>query len=147
MLSLRDALEFVMAELPEREQAGTSFDTLYMLAKMMEEHQPIHMHWRLGFSDVNRDRYQRYPTPWRRVAMFAAEELLPPHPEPLEQGVPEPDMIAGLSLRMTQAMNHYQREEYCCFICGVTDHFAWDCPHWESYLTSSAHCGLTSSCH
>ena len=33
--SLQDALWFVMAELPEREQTGTSFDTLYMLAKKM----------------------------------------------------------------------------------------------------------------
>ena len=38
--SLRDALEFTMAELPEREQVGASFDTLYTLAKKMEAHQP-----------------------------------------------------------------------------------------------------------
>ena len=39
--SLRDVM---MAELPEREQASTSFDTLYMLAKKMEAHQPSHLH-------------------------------------------------------------------------------------------------------
>ena len=65
--------------------------------------------------------------------MLAEEELLLPDPEPLEQGVLEPNMIEGLSLRMTQAMNHYQREEWHCFVCGVTDHFAWDCPHQESF--------------
>ena len=34
--SLRDALSFAMANLPEREQADTSFDTLYHLAKKLE---------------------------------------------------------------------------------------------------------------
>ena len=50
--SLRDALEFTMAELPEREQAGGSFDTLYTLDKKMEACQPIHMYWVQGFSDL-----------------------------------------------------------------------------------------------
>ena len=34
--SHRDALSFAMADLPEREQADTSFDTLYHLAKKLE---------------------------------------------------------------------------------------------------------------
>ena len=34
--SLRDALSFAMADLPEREQAYTSFDTLYHLAKKLK---------------------------------------------------------------------------------------------------------------
>ena len=42
--SLRDALGFTMAELLERELAGASFDTLYMLAKKMEACQPSHLH-------------------------------------------------------------------------------------------------------
>ena len=33
-----------MVELPEREQAGARFDTLYTLAKKMEVHQPTHTH-------------------------------------------------------------------------------------------------------
>ena len=33
---LHDALSFAMAELPEREQAHPSFDTLYTLAKKLE---------------------------------------------------------------------------------------------------------------
>ena len=41
LLSLRDALSFTKADLPEREQADTSFDTLYHLTKKMEVcHQP-----------------------------------------------------------------------------------------------------------
>ena len=131
--SLRDALEFAMVELPEREQAGASFDTLYTLAKKMEAHQPNHMHLGQGSSDVYQDRYRRYPTPRGRVATLTKEELLPPDPEPLDPGVPKLDVIEGLSLRMTQAMNHYQREECQCFMCGVTDHFAQDCPHRDSF--------------
>ena len=34
--SVRDALSFAMADLQEREQADTSFDTLYHLAKKLE---------------------------------------------------------------------------------------------------------------
>ena len=37
--SLWDTLEFMMAELLEREQAGANFNTLYTLAKKMEAHQ------------------------------------------------------------------------------------------------------------
>ena len=62
------------------------------------------------------------------------EGILPPDPEPLEQGMPKPDVIEGLSMRMTQAMNHYQQEEHQCFVCRSPDHFAWDCPHWDSCM-------------
>ena len=42
--SLRDALSFEMADLPEREQADTSFATLYHLAKKLKAwHQPCNM--------------------------------------------------------------------------------------------------------
>ena len=41
--------------------------------------------------------------------------------------LPEFDQIEGLNMQMTQAMNHYQREEWRCFVCGTTDHFAQDC--------------------
>ena len=40
--NLRDALSFAMANLPEREQADTSFDTLYHLAKKLEVHDISH---------------------------------------------------------------------------------------------------------
>ena len=38
--------------------------------------------------------------------MLAEQELLLSDPEPPDSEVPEPDIIEGLSLRMTQAMNH-----------------------------------------
>ena len=65
--------------------------------------------------------------------MLAKEEFLPPDPEPPDSEAPEPDIIEGLSLRMTQVMNHYQQEEHSCFMCGVTDHFTQDCPHREAF--------------
>ena len=86
-----------------------------------------------GSSDAYWDKYRRYPTPMGQVATLAEEELFPPDPEPLDPGVPEMGIIEGLSLRMTQAMNHYQREECQCFVCEATDHFAWHCPHQEAF--------------
>ena len=67
------------------------------------------------------------------VATLAEKDLLPPDPEPLDRRAPEPDIIEGLSLRMTQAMNHCQCEECHCFVCGATNHFAWDCLHQEAF--------------
>ena len=59
--SLHDALGFAMAELPERKQVNMSFDTLYMLAKEMEAHQPSQSHrGRSGSSEAYRDKYRRY---------------------------------------------------------------------------------------
>ena len=131
---LQDALGFAMADLPEREKVHTSFDTLYMLAKKMEAWQPFHSHRSgSGSSDTYRDKYQRYPAPAGWIAMLEEEELLPPDPESPDCEASELDQIEGLSLRMTQAMNHYQWEECCCFVCGATDHFARNCPPWEAF--------------
>ena len=52
-----------MAELPEREQASSSFDKLYTLAKKMEACQPSDMHRGKGSSDTYQDKCRRYPTP------------------------------------------------------------------------------------
>ena len=87
-----------------------------------------------GSSDTYQDRYRRYAAPAGQVAMLPEEELLPPDPEPPDSEAPEPDIIEGLSLRMTQVMNHYQWEECLCFMCRATDHFTWDCPYREAFL-------------
>ena len=61
--------------------------------------------------------YKKYSTPVGCVATVEAD-LFPPDPDPVESAPPEPDHIEGLSLRMTQAMNHYQKQECKCFVCG-----------------------------
>ena len=62
--SLRDALSFAMADLPEREQADTSFDTLYYLANKLEaRHQPRNV-TKVGSSTHDPHKgYKKYPTP------------------------------------------------------------------------------------
>ena len=72
-----------MADLPEREQADTSFDTLYTLARKMEANQ--HSHFQratVGSVDAYREIYRRYPTPTVRVAMLE-DDFFPPDPEVL----------------------------------------------------------------
>ena len=60
---LHDALSFAMAELPEREQAHPTFDTLYTLAKKMEVGQPAHMRRYTTSSEAYRDKHMRYLRP------------------------------------------------------------------------------------
>ena len=130
--SLRDALSFAMAELPERE-ADTSFDMLYHLAKKLKvRHQPRNMA-RLGFSTHDPHKgYKKYPTLAGHMATVEPD-LLPPDPDPVDNAPPEPDYIEGLSLWMTQAMNHYQRQERKCFVCADPGHFTRECPHRENF--------------
>ena len=99
-----------MAELPEREQVNMSFDTLYTLVKKMEVHQPSWSHGGGGSgpSDVYRDKYRRYPMPVGQIASLEDEELFLPDQEVQDIEHPEFDQIKGLSVRMTQAMNHFQ---------------------------------------
>ena len=60
--SLSDALEFMMVELPEREDGGMSADT--------------HTHQGQGSSDAYQDRYKRYLVPTGWVATLTKEELI-----------------------------------------------------------------------
>ena len=133
--SLREALGFTVSDLLEREQTRTTFDTLYTLARKMEAGQSNH-NSRGAPSDGYRDRYQWYPTLANRVATVGqGGNFLPPNPEEQEPEPPGDDPLDGLSTWMTQAMNHFQREECCCFIYRQTGHFMRECPHKDVYRT------------
>ena len=128
--SLHDVLSFTMADLPKRDQANTSFDTLYTLARKLEVRQPPRSQKSHSWSiDLHRDKYRRYSVPAGRVATLEEDKLFLPDPKSHELEMPEFDQIEGLSMHMTQAMDHFQYGEHKCFVCGTSDHFARDFPH------------------
>ena len=133
--SLRDVLSFMMADLPQREQADTSFDTLYHLVKKLEAcHQPCYT-TKGGTSTHEPNKgYKKYSTPVGCAATIEAD-LFSPDPKLTESVPPKPDNIEGLSLRKTQVMNHYQKQECQCSVCGDTGHFVRDCLHCEAFRT------------
>ena len=65
---LHDALNFVMAELPEREQAHPMFNTLYTLAKKLEAGQPARACCYALSLDAYRKKHRHYPALTGRVA-------------------------------------------------------------------------------
>ena len=90
-----------MADLPEREQADTSFDTLYHLAKKLEVCHQLCGMAKGGTSTHDPHKgYKKYSTP-RGCAATVEADLFPLDPEPVESTLPEPDHIEGLLLRMT----------------------------------------------
>ena len=104
--SLRDVLSFTMADLPETEQADTNLDTLYHLAKKLEaRHQPCNTTKGGAQTHNSHKGYKKYSIPVGHAATVETD-LFPPDPDPVKSTPPKPDQIEGLSLRMTQAMNH-----------------------------------------
>ena len=60
---LHDALSFAMAELPEREQACPTFDTLYMLTKKLEVGQLACTCRYTSSAEVYREKHRCYLAP------------------------------------------------------------------------------------
>ena len=122
-----------MAELPKREQACPTFDTLYTLAKKLEAGQPAHTHWYAPSSDVYREKHRHYPVLAGRVAALEEEGVASTDPVSWEDSESEVEAVDGLNMHLAQAMSHYQREEWKCFMCGSPGHFARDCSHCNAF--------------
>ena len=65
-----------MAELPEREQAHPTFDTLYTLAKKLEAGQPACTCWYATSSEAYREKHRHYLMPVGWVAALEEEGLV-----------------------------------------------------------------------
>ena len=65
-----DALSFTMVELPEREQAHSTFDTLYTLAKKLKAGQLACMHQYTTSSEAYRDKHRCYLMLQRAIFYF-----------------------------------------------------------------------------
>ena len=130
---LHDALSFAMAELPEREQAHPTFNTLYMLTKKLEVGQPVSKHWYTTSSEVYRDKHRCYLTPVGWVAALEEEGSALSDQVTGEDSESEVEVVGGLNMRLAQVMSHYQWEEQQCFVCGLLGHLAQGCPHHEAF--------------
>ena len=130
---LHDALSFVMAELPKREQACPMFDTLYTLAKKLEAGQLVQVCRYTPSSDTYQEKHRHYPAPTGRVAALEEEGMASADPTSREGSELEVKAMDGINMHLAQAMSHYQREEQKCFMCGSTGHFAKDCPHHDAF--------------
>ena len=130
---LHDALSFAMAELPEREQACPTFDTLYMLTKKLEAGQPACTCWYTTNSEVDRDKHRCYLMPAGQVAVLEEEGLALSDHVTGEDSESEVEVVGGLNVCLAQAMSCYQREEQQCFVCGSPGHFVQGCLHHEAF--------------
>ena len=103
---LHDALSFAMAELPKREQACPTLDTLYMLAKKLEAGQLACMCQYTSSSEAYRDKNWCYLVPAGWVAALEEEgSALSDHV------TGEVEVVGGLNVYLAQAMSCYQWEE------------------------------------
>ena len=108
---LRDALSFAMVDLPEREQACPTFDTLYTLAKKLEVGQPARTCQYTSSSEIYREKHRCYPVLAGRVATLEEEGLALTDPVTGEDSKSKVEEVDGLNVCLAQAMSHYQREE------------------------------------
>ena len=105
---LHDAFSFSMVELPEREQAHPTFDTLYTLAKKLEVGQLAHTCWYTTSSEVYRDKHRCYLTPAGWVAALEEEGLALSDQVTGEDSKSKVEAVGGLNMCLAQAMSCYQ---------------------------------------
>ena len=108
---LHDALSFTMAELPKREQAHPTFDTLYTLTKKLEVGQPAHMHQYTTSSEAYGDKHGCYLALTGLVAALEEEGSALSDQVTGEAFESEVEVVGGLNVCLDQVMNHYQWEE------------------------------------
>ena len=108
---LHDALSFAMAELPKREQAHPTFNTLYTLTKKLEAGQPAHTCRYTSSSEMYREKHRHYPVPAGRVAALDEEGLALTDPVAGEDSESKVEAVGGLNVCLAQVMSCYQREE------------------------------------
>ena len=77
---LHDALSFVMEELPKREQACPTFDTLYTLVKKLEAGQPAWAFCYATGSEAYQEKHRCYPAPTGGVTAMEEEGAASPDP-------------------------------------------------------------------
>ena len=85
-----------MADLPEQEQAITTFNTLYTLAKKLEAEQLSHTH--RGGVGASEHYKEKFCTPVGRVSPLEEDELFPSDPEPQEVDDLESEPLEGISV-------------------------------------------------
>ena len=130
---LHDALSFAMAELPEKEQACPTFDTLYTLAKKLEAGQLVHTCRYTTSSEAYRDKHRHYLALTGWVAALEEEGSVLFDHVTGEDSESKVEVVGGLDVHLAQAMSRYQQEERQCFVCGSLGHFARGCPHHEAF--------------
>ena len=100
-----------MAQLPEREQACPTFDTLYTLAKKLEAGQPAHTCQYTTSTEVYRDKQRRYIMPAGWVAALEEEGSALSDQVTGEGSESKVEVVGGLNVHLAQAMSCYQWEE------------------------------------
>ena len=130
---LHDALSFAMAELPKREQAHPTFDTLYTLAKKLEAGQLVRARHYTTSSDTYSEKHRCYSVLTGRVVALEEEGVASANPTSREDSESEVKSVDGLNVCLAQVMSCYQREEWKCFMCGSPGHFARDCSHHNAF--------------
>ena len=82
---LHDTLSFVMAELPKREQAHPTFDTLYTLVRKLEAGQLMRACHYTPSSDTYQEKHRHYPVPTGRVVALEEEGMASTDPTSREE--------------------------------------------------------------